>query len=60
MNRLILAALGGIAGISLAVILAPASRKERERIGRVAGEPASTNSRTASRFTARLAGEPPK
>lgn len=42
MNRLMLAVLGGIAGISLAIILAPGSRRERERFGRMAGEVGET------------------
>lgn len=42
MNRLMLAVLGGIAGISLAIILSPSSRKDRERIGKMAGEMGET------------------
>ncbi len=42
MNRLLLAALGGIAGMSLAILMAPGSKRERERLGRVAGEVGET------------------
>lgn len=37
-TRLVLAILGGLAGVSLAIALAPGTRKGREQLGRAAGE----------------------